>query len=359
MVTPLRSTNYLEKFRLIDTAGIQKRTVVASSEALLDTKGYMTPSSVADSSKSRSEKMHGAMTETSDGNSESANDTSGKAVCHRRVDDRRYDRHNIVWCLKCDRRGYPDMSAEEVHKICPTCRGFCTCKMCLRGDNMIKAKIWDIPAQEKLEHLFHLLSLVLPLVKQIHFEQCSELELERKLFLIKLAKFTFNHLIPPSIRYESPHFLFGELVWEQVPFYLVELIEKTGGHDDKIDILKLSQAKLKLEASTQGGQNAVVDKRVKKIAWFKRQSAAESKLLELNKRKERRGRSTRAIALSSPVDTGDDNVQDDDGEEERQKLEISQAILKECAKTVEDGHRNAAARARYTKPTVPITCAPV
>ncbi|GJT59905.1 PP2A regulatory subunit TAP46 [Tanacetum coccineum] len=233
-----------------------------------------------------------------------------------------------------------------------------------------QAKIWDIPAQEKLEHLFHLLSLVLPLVKQIHFEQCSELELERKLFLIKLAKFTFNHLIPPSIRVSTP-----------VPFYLVELIEKTGGHDDKIDILKLSQAKLKvlpvrhrivlksfaciplpedeLEASTQGGQNAVVDKRVKKIAWFKRQRAAESKLLELNKRKERRGRSTRAIALSSPVDTGDDNVQDDDGEEERQEgnVEISQAILKECAKTVEDGHRNAAARARYTKPTVPITCA--
>ncbi|GJY04294.1 lysine-specific demethylase JMJ25 isoform X1 [Tanacetum coccineum] len=140
-------------------------------------RAYMTPSSVADSSKSRSEKMHGAMTETSDGNSESANDTSGK-VCHQ---CRRYDRHNIVWCLKCDRRGYPDMSAEEVHKICPTCRGFCTCKMCLRGDNMIKGKIRDIPAQEKLEHLFRLLSLVLPVVKQVHFEQCSELELEKKL----------------------------------------------------------------------------------------------------------------------------------------------------------------------------------
>ncbi|GJY95715.1 lysine-specific demethylase JMJ25 isoform X1 [Tanacetum coccineum] len=149
-------------------------------------RAYMTPSSVADSSKSRSEKMHGAMTETSDGNSESAEDTSGQ-VCHQ---CRRDDRHNIVWCLKCVRRGYcdecistcyPDMSAEEVHRICPACRGFCTCKMCLRGDNMIKGKIRDIPAQEKLEHLFRLLSLVLPVVKQVHFEQCSELELEKKL----------------------------------------------------------------------------------------------------------------------------------------------------------------------------------
>ena len=54
------------------------------------------------------------------------------------------------------------------------------------------------------------------------------------------------------------------------------------------------------------------------IARFKRQRAAESKLLELNEQKERRGRSTRAAALSSPVDTGDDDVQDDDGEEERE-----------------------------------------
>ncbi|PWA95719.1 2A phosphatase associated protein of 46 kD [Artemisia annua] len=196
-----------------------------------------------------------------------------------------------------------------------------------------------------------------------------------------------------------------------VPFYLAELIEKTGGHDDRIDILKLSQAKLKefisfcdamelvpedeLEASAQGGQNAVVDRRAKKIARFKRQRAAESKLLELNERKERRGRSTRAAALSSPADTGDDDVEDDDGEEEREawlttislaickaldlmemlkkeeemlsaikekqkqegNVEISQAILDERAKTVEDWHRNAAARARYTKPAVPITCA--
>ncbi|KAI7736263.1 hypothetical protein M8C21_022713 [Ambrosia artemisiifolia] len=53
--------------------------------------------------------------------------------------------------------------------------------MCLRGDNMIKGKIRKIPVQDKLEHLFCLLSSVLPVVKQIHFDQCFELELERKL----------------------------------------------------------------------------------------------------------------------------------------------------------------------------------
>ncbi|KAI3800363.1 hypothetical protein L1987_28453 [Smallanthus sonchifolius] len=151
-------------------------------------KAYRTPSSVADSSKSRSEKMHNAsaMTETSDGSSESSEDTGGQ-ICHQ---CRRDDTQNIVWCLKCDRRGYcdkcistwyPEIPVDEIHRICPACRGCCNCKMCLRGDNMIKGKIREIPAQDKLEHLFCLLSSVLPVVKQIHFEQCSELELERKL----------------------------------------------------------------------------------------------------------------------------------------------------------------------------------
>ncbi|KAJ0772252.1 putative TAP46-like protein [Helianthus annuus] len=193
-----------------------------------------------------------------------------------------------------------------------------------------------------------------------------------------------------------------------VPFYLAELIEKTGHDDDRIQILKASQAKLKEflsfcdamellpeDESLQESQNTAIDRRAKKIARFKRQRAAESKLLELKERKERRGRSTRAAALSTPVDAGDDDVLDDDGEEERQAwlttislaickaldlmemlkkeeemlsaikekqeregdIEISEAVLEERAKTVEDWHRNAAARARYTKAAAPITCA--
>ncbi|MFS7914458.1 putative TAP46-like protein [Helianthus anomalus] len=117
-----------------------------------------------------------------------------------------------------------------------------------------------------------------------------------------------------------------------VPFYLAELIEKTGHDDDRIQILKASQAKLNEflsfcdamellpeDESLQESQNTALDRRAKKIARFKRQRAAESKLLELKERKERRGRSTRAAALSTPVDAGDDDVlDDDDGEEERE-----------------------------------------
>ncbi|XP_076928912.1 PP2A regulatory subunit TAP46-like isoform X2 [Bidens hawaiensis] len=193
-----------------------------------------------------------------------------------------------------------------------------------------------------------------------------------------------------------------------VPFYLAELIEKTVD-GDRIQILKASLVKLKVfllfcdemelvpegELETGAQNTTAIDKRAKKIARFKRQRAAESKLLELKERKERRGRSTRAAALSTPVDAGDDDVLDDDGEEEREAwlttislsickaldlmemltkeeemlsaikekqeqegdTEISQAVLEERAKTVEDWHRNASARARYTKPAAPITCA--
>ncbi|KAK9291497.1 hypothetical protein L1049_019445 [Liquidambar formosana] len=195
-----------------------------------------------------------------------------------------------------------------------------------------------------------------------------------------------------------------------VPFYLAELNEKVA-QDDRIQILKVSQAKLKefiqfceamelvpeeeLESSTQGGPNSLVDRRAKKIARFKRQRAAESKLLEIKERKERRGRSSKAAALSTPVEVGEEDVLDDDGEEEREawlttmslaickafdllemlkkeeemlsaikekqlqvgEKEIAQAVLDERTKRAEAWHRDAATRVQYTKPAQPITCA--
>lgn len=195
-----------------------------------------------------------------------------------------------------------------------------------------------------------------------------------------------------------------------VPYYLAELTEKIA-EDGRIKVLKASQAKLKefisfceamelvpeeeMETSKQGGANTFADRRAKKIARFKRQRAAESKLLELKERKERRGRSTKASALSTPVETGEDDVLDDDGEEEREawlatislalskafdllemlnkeeemlsaikekqlqdgEKEFSQLVLDERTKKVETWHRDAAARAHYTNPAAPITCA--
>lgn len=45
----------------------------------------------------------------------------------------------------------------------------------------MQARIREIPAQDKLQYLYSLLSAVLPVVNQIHREQCTELEMEKKL----------------------------------------------------------------------------------------------------------------------------------------------------------------------------------
>ncbi|XP_073031179.1 PP2A regulatory subunit TAP46-like [Primulina eburnea] len=101
-----------------------------------------------------------------------------------------------------------------------------------------------------------------------------------------------------------------------------DMIGKLGknSQENRIQILKASPAKLKefisfceamelvpedeLESSMQSRSNSSADQRAKKIARFKRTKAAESKLLEIKERKERRGRSTRASALSTPIERG-------------------------------------------------------
>ncbi|XP_065852548.1 E3 ubiquitin-protein ligase JMJ24-like isoform X2 [Euphorbia lathyris] len=150
-------------------------------------RSYKTPSlSAMDSSRSRSQKSFdaSAMTEYSDATTDSSEDAGGQ-VCHQ---CRRSDKNRVIWCRRCDRRGFcencisawfPDISLEEIEKLCPACRGLCNCKVCLRGDNMVRIR--EIPVLDKLQYLYCLLSSVLPVVKKIHNEQCSEVELEKKL----------------------------------------------------------------------------------------------------------------------------------------------------------------------------------
>ncbi|XP_061953989.1 PP2A regulatory subunit TAP46-like [Populus nigra] len=195
-----------------------------------------------------------------------------------------------------------------------------------------------------------------------------------------------------------------------VPFYLAELTENIA-QDDRIQILKASQAKLKeflsfcevmelvpeeeLQTFSQGTSNTFADRRALKIARYRRQIAAEAKLEKIKEQKERRFHSTKAAAVSTLVEAGEEDLLDDDGEEEREAwiitislaickaidlLEMlkkeeemlsavkerqlkggdkafSQMILDERAKKAEDWHRDAAVKARYTQPSPPITCA--
>lgn len=194
-----------------------------------------------------------------------------------------------------------------------------------------------------------------------------------------------------------------------VPFYLGELTEKVA-QDDRMQVLKISQDQLKefisicealelvpeeeTETPGQGGADFAA-RRGKKIARFKRMRAAEAKLQEIKERKERRRRSLRAAALSTPIEDGEEDVLDDDGEEEREAWlttisvaickafdlldmlkkeeeillavkekqlqgedsEFAREILDERAKKAETWHRNASSQAPFSKPVQPITCA--
>ncbi|KAG2555732.1 hypothetical protein PVAP13_8NG025701 [Panicum virgatum] len=194
-----------------------------------------------------------------------------------------------------------------------------------------------------------------------------------------------------------------------VPYYLGEMTEKIA-QEDRIPILKASQNHLKefialcevleliledeLELSRQKQPDTMANRRAQKIARFKRQKAAEMKLQEIKERKERRGRSLRAAALSAPVEAGEEDALEDDGEEEREAwlATISLALCKafdlldmlkkeeemllavkerqekdgnafaremldERTQKAEAWHQNAANRAPYSKPADPITCA--
>ncbi|KAI3987973.1 hypothetical protein MKX01_021087 [Papaver californicum] len=195
-----------------------------------------------------------------------------------------------------------------------------------------------------------------------------------------------------------------------VPFYLVELTE-TLSHRDRVEVVKTSQAKLKkfitfceamelvpeeeLQILAEEASDTPAAIRAKKIGRFRRQRAAETKLQEIKERKERRGRSLRASALSTPVEAGEEDALDDDGEEEREAWlttislsickafdmlemlkkekemlsavkekqlqngdgEITREILDERIEMAESWHRNAATRVKSTRPAQPITCA--
>uniref|UniRef100_A0ACD5XTE7 Uncharacterized protein n=1 Tax=Avena sativa TaxID=4498 RepID=A0ACD5XTE7_AVESA len=124
-----------------------------------------------------------------------------------------------------------------------------------------------------------------------------------------------------------------------VPYYLGEMTEQVE-QEDRIPVLKASQDHLKefisicealelipedeLQSSRQGQSETPANRRAQKVARFKRQKAAETKLQEIKERKERRGRSLRAAALSAPIEAGEEDDFEDDGEEER---EVSIGLL--------------------------------
>ncbi|KAJ6775470.1 JMJC DOMAIN-CONTAINING HISTONE DEMETHYLATION PROTEIN [Salix purpurea] len=114
------------------------------------------PLSTMDSSRSKSQRRSAAnaMTEYFDASSDSSEDIGGQ-TCHK---CRRNDRNRVIWCPRCDKRGfcdncisewYSDIPLEEIEKVCPACRGICNCRSCLRGNYMVKVRIREIPSWKR------------------------------------------------------------------------------------------------------------------------------------------------------------------------------------------------------------------
>eukprot|EP01018_Ginkgo_biloba_P010516 Gb_24423 [translate_table: standard] len=119
-------------------------------------------------------------------NTESLGEAESR-MCHQ---CQRNDKGRVIRCSKCKRRRYclpcverwyPEQSEEDIEKACPVCRGNCNCKACLRGDGSMKSSMKETSNVDKIRHLHYLLSLVLPVLKQIHNEQCLEQEVEARI----------------------------------------------------------------------------------------------------------------------------------------------------------------------------------
>ncbi|KAJ6414003.1 hypothetical protein OIU84_006752 [Salix udensis] len=155
--TPIRSLSGRNSQKLND--GSQRDFEIEENR-----RSYKTlPLSTMNSSKSKSQRRSdaNAMIEYFDASSDSSED--------------------IGFCDNCISEWYSDIPLEEIEKVCPACRGICNCRSCLRGNYMVKVRIREIPVLDKLQYHHGLLSSVLPIVKQIHHEQCFEVELEKRL----------------------------------------------------------------------------------------------------------------------------------------------------------------------------------
>jgi hypothetical protein len=90
---------------------------------------------------------------------------------------------------------YSDIPIDDVRKVCPACRGICNCRVCLLGDNVIKARVQEISAVDKLEYLHSILASVLPVLKQIYSDQCFEIGVDTKAYGIPVPLLTFFSVI--------------------------------------------------------------------------------------------------------------------------------------------------------------------
>ncbi|XP_042506397.1 lysine-specific demethylase JMJ25-like [Macadamia integrifolia] len=86
-----------------------------------------------------------------------------------------------LYCIRCIKQWYPQISVEEIAKACPFCRGNCNCTTCLRSGVNLKSSIREFTRLKKIQHAQYLIHLLHPFLKKILEEQSEEMEIEARL----------------------------------------------------------------------------------------------------------------------------------------------------------------------------------
>ncbi|KAL0008568.1 hypothetical protein SO802_010070 [Lithocarpus litseifolius] len=115
-------------------------------------------------------------------------------MCHQ---CQRSDKSVVICCSNCNRKRYcyeclekwyPGKTKEEVAIACPFCCGNCNCKACLREVLVVKPCHKELDVTVKLRQLYYLLHKALPVLRHIHNEQRSELEIESNIRGVQLKE---------------------------------------------------------------------------------------------------------------------------------------------------------------------------
>ncbi|XP_011095987.1 lysine-specific demethylase JMJ25 isoform X3 [Sesamum indicum] len=100
-----------------------------------------------------------------------------------------------VYCIQCIKQWYPSLSEEEVSEVCPYCRGNCNCNLCLHSASMLKTSKRDISDDEKIRHLYYLISKLFPYLEHIHQEQIEEIEMESTIQGVPSSSVEVKHAV--------------------------------------------------------------------------------------------------------------------------------------------------------------------
>ncbi|KAG2662728.1 hypothetical protein PVAP13_1KG552900 [Panicum virgatum] len=108
-------------------------------------------------------------------------------MCHQ---CQRKDKGRVVWCQSCKKKRfcvpcielwYPNLPEDEFAAKCPYCRKNCNCKACLRMRGVEEPPKKEISQENQIRYACHIVSLLLPWMREMQQEQMEEKEVEAQI----------------------------------------------------------------------------------------------------------------------------------------------------------------------------------